>query len=621
MKPRVFEYRKFVIAGIALLVVVTYVWRLAYLQLGEEDFGKKAEDNALLNRVVYPSRGVIYDRNGALLVYNQPAYDVMVVLKEMSGLDTLDFCRTLDITRKEFDDRMAYIKDPMRNPAYSRHTQQLFLPQLSSEEYSVFQEKMFRYPGFYVRKRSVRQYAGSSAAHILGDVAEVSQKEIDKDDYYAPGDYIGKQGVERSYEDVLRGVKGVEVLLRDSRGKICGPYKNGEYDVKPISGKNLTLSIDLELQELGERLMENKLGSIVAIEPSTGEILCMVSSPTYDPRLLEGKNRGKRMLLMGRDPNKPLINRAIQGVYPPGSTFKTAQGLTFIQEGIISPSTMYGCSGGFRFKGMKVGCHAHGSPIQLEPALATSCNAYFCWGLYYMLNNRKNYTDIQDAMTRWKDYMVSMGFGYKLGVDLPSESRGFIPNSSYYDSAYRGNWNPLSVISISIGQGEVTLTPLQIANLGATIANRGHYITPHVVKAVDGEPLPDSLLVEHRTMVDRKWYDNIVRGMRMAVTSGTCRGANSSFYEVCGKTGTAQNRGKDHSAFMGFAPMKDPKIAIAVYVENGGFGATYGVPIGALMMEQYLTDSLSESSRAKADEIRKRVIVSTSTDYLLKSSR
>jgi len=616
MKSQRYEYRKFVLGAIAFFIVMAYVARLAFLQLGDGNYKESADMNAFLNKVIYPSRGVIYDRKGELLVYNQPAYDVMVVLREVKNLDTLDLCNSLGITRQYFDERMAYLKDPMRNPGYSTYTQQLFLGQLPTEEFSFFQEKMFQYAGFYVRKRSIRQYSGPNAAHILGDVAEVSQREIDKDDYYIPGDYIGKQGVERSYEEVLRGDKGVEVLLRDSRGRIRGSYKNGEYDVDPVAGKDLTLSIDLELQKLGERLMENKLGSIVAIEPSTGEILCMVSSPTYDPRFLEGKYRGKRMLMMGRDPNKPLINRAIQGVYPPGSTFKTSQGLTLLQEGIITPSTSYPCSGGFRFRGMKVGCHAHGSPIPLEPALATSCNAYFCWGLYYMLNNRSEYADIQDAMTRWKDYMVSMGFGYKLGVDLPGESRGFIPNAGYYDSAYKGSWNPLSVISISIGQGEVTLTPLQIANLGATIANRGHYITPHIVKEIGGEPLHDSLLVEHRTMVDREWYDNIVRGMRLAVTGGTCRGANSALYDVCGKTGTAQNRGKDHSAFMGFAPMNEPKIAIAVYVENGGFGATYGVPIGALMIEQYLTDSLSEASKVRANEIQKRVIVDTNTDYI-----
>lgn len=619
MKSQVFEHRKYVLGGIACLIVVTYIVRLAFLQLGDGNYKESADSNAFLNKVIYPSRGVIYDRKGSLLVYNQPAYDIMVVLREVKDLDTLDLCKSLGITKEYFDERMSYLKDPMRNPGYSTYTQQLFLGQLPTEEFSYFQEKMFQYEGFYVRKRSIRQYAGPDAAHILGDVAEVSRKEIEKDDYYEPGDYIGKQGVERSYEEILRGEKGVEVLLRDSRGRIRGSYKDGAYDVRPEPGKDLTLSIDLELQKLGERLMKNKLGSIVAIEPATGEILCMVSSPTYDPRFLEGKYRGKRMLQMGRDPNKPLINRAIQGVYPPGSTFKTSQGLTFMQEGIILPSTPYPCSGGFRYKGMKVGCHAHGSPLPLQPALATSCNAYFCWGLYHMLSNRRNYDSQDEAMTRWKDYMVSMGFGYKLGVDLPGESRGFIPNAGYYESAYKGRWNPLSVISISIGQGEVTLTPLQIANLGATIANRGHYITPHVVKEIGGEPLPDSLLVEHTTMVDRKYYDYIVEGMRMAVTGGTCRGANSSLYEVCGKTGTAQNRGKDHSAFMGFAPKDNPKIAIAVYVENGGFGATYGVPIGALMMEQYLCDSLSAASQAQARAIQERSIVNTSTDYIFDS--
>ncbi len=617
MKHHTFDNRKFVLGGIALFVVLAYIVRLAFLQLSDTDYKKSADSNAFFNKVLFPARGAIYDRKGELLVYNRPAYDVMVVLRELEeDLDTASLCHTLNITIDQYNERMAYLKDKRRNPGFSYYTHQMFLGQIPAEEFSVFQEKLYRFKGFYVRKRDSREYTSGNAAHILGDVAEVSKRDVERDEYYDPGDYIGKQGVERSYEEVLRGEKGVEVLLRDARGRIRGSYQNGIHDVKPIPGKNITLSIDLKLQQLGERLMEGKLGSIVAIEPSTGEILCMVSSPTFDPRLMDGKYRGKRMLQMGRDPNKPLLNRAIQGTYPPGSTFKTAQGLTLLQEGIITTQTPYPCSGGFRFKGMKVGCHAHGAPIPLEPAIATSCNAFFCWGLYHMLGNRKNYPDIATAMTTWKDYMVSMGFGYKLGVDLPGESRGFIPNAAYYDKAYRGSWNPLSVISISIGQGEVTLTPLQIANLGATIANRGHYITPHVVKYIDGQPLADSLLVPHHTKVDTKWYNNIVSGMRMAVTGGTCRGANSPHYEVCGKTGTAQNRGKDHSAFMGFAPKDDPKIAIAVYVENGGFGATFGVPIGALMMEQYLTDSLSTLSQAKADALQQRHLIDASTEYL-----
>lgn len=605
MKDHILESRKFVIGGIALIIVVTYIIRLAFLQLMSEDYKTYADSNAFLNKVLYPSRGGIYDRNGTLLVYNQPAYDIMVVMREVSGLDTLDLCRTLGMTKEEFDNRMSVIKDRNKNPGYSTYTQQLFLGQIPAEEFSVFQEKLFRFRGFYVRERAIRRYRYSHAAHVLGDVAEVSPADIESDEYYQSGDYIGKQGVERSYEKYLRGEKGVEVLLRDARGRIQGHYKNGEKDRRPVPGKDVTLSIDLELQKLGERLMEGKKGSIVAIEPKTGEVLCMVSAPTYDPRLMEGKQRGKMMARMGRDPLKPMINRAVLGTYPPGSTFKTSQALTFLQEGIITASTAYPCSHGFRFGRLKVGCHGHAAPLPLQPAIATSCNGYFCWGLYYMFGNRKKYSSVQDAMTRWKDYMVSMGFGYKLGIDLPSEARGMIPNAQYYDKAYRGSWSGLTVVSISIGQGEVLLTPLQIANLGATIANRGYYITPHVVKHVEGAQLADSLLEKHKTMVDSKYYEYIVGGMRKAVTGGTCRAADNSMYEVCGKTGTAQNpHGKDHSAFMGFAPMNDPKIAIAVYVENGGWGANYGVPLGALMMEQYINGGLSPESERKAEEFQ-----------------
>ena len=423
------------------------------------------------------------------------------------------------------------------------------------------------------------------------------------------GDYIGIQGVERSYEKQLRGEKGVEVLLRDAHGRIQGRYMDGEYDRTPVPGKNLTLGIDVKLQQLGERLLEGKIGSIVAIEPSTGEILCMISSPTYDPHLMIGRQRGKNHLELSKDSWKPLLNRAISGTYPPGSTFKTSQALTFLQEGIITPETSYPCYHGFVFGGLRVGCHSHGSPLPLVPAIATSCNGYFCWGLYHMLGAKKKYGSVQKAMTVWKDHMVSMGFGYRLGVDIPGEKRGMIPNAAYYDKNYRGSWNGLTVISIAIGQGEVTLTPLQIANLGATIANRGHFITPHVVKEVEGEELDSLYRFPRKTDVDREYYEVVVKGMRQAVLGGTCRGANIPGIEVCGKTGTAENRGHDHSVFMGFAPMDQPKIAIAVYVENGGFGAVYGVPIGALMMEQYLNGKLSPESEARAAEFQARRIM------------
>ena len=607
MKNHTYEYRKFVIAGIAFIIVVSYIIRLAFLQLSDGEYKSRADNNAFFNNVIFPSRGVIYDRNGELLVYNQPAYDIMVVMREVNNLDTLDFCNTLGITKQQFDQRMELIKDRNKNPGYSTYTQQIFMGQIPSQDFSIFQEKLFRFHGFYVRERTIRRYATDNCAHILGYVAEVTKKEVENDEYYDSGDDIGRDGVERSYEADLRGVKGVEVLLRDARGRIQGHYRNGALDRKPVPGKNLTLSIDSKLQALGERLMEGKLGSIVAIEPKTGEILCLVSSPTYNPHRMEGKQRGAYIMEMQKDPMRPMLNRAISGIYPPGSTFKTSQGLTFLQEGIITSSTSYPCSRGFLCGGMRVGCHGHPAPLPLIPAIATSCNGYFCWGLYHMLNNRSKYKTIQEAMTTWKDYMVSMGFGYKLGVDMPGEVRGMIPNADYYDRRL-GTWNALGVISIAIGQGEVALTPLQIANLGATIANRGYYITPHIVKDVEGGQLADSLLVKHHTKVDSSYYNMVAEGMRKAVTGGTCRSANNAQYEVCGKTGTAQNRGQDHSAFMGFAPKDNPQIAIAVYVENGGFGAHYGVPIGALMMEQYINGELSAASEAKAASFQSRHI-------------
>ena len=611
MKDHSLDNRRYVIGGVAILIIVVYIIRLFMLQITSDDYKKSADSNAFLKKIEYPSRGVITDRNGKLLVYNQPAYDIMVVMNEAKDhLDTLDFCESLNITREEFDYRMETIKDRNKNPGYSRFTQQLFMSQLSDRDFSVFQEKMFRFPGFYVQRRTIRQYQYNMAAHVLGDVAEVSPADIEEDDYYQPGDYIGKLGVERSYEKQLRGEKGMQILLRDAHGRIQGRYQNGKFDRRPVAGKNLTLSIDADLQALGERLMEGKIGSIVAIEPSTGEVLCMVSSPSYDPRMMVGRQRSKSHRLLSQNVWKPLLNRSIMGQYPPGSTFKTTQGLTFMTEGILHPThTTYPCGHGFNFKGLHVGCHGHASPLPLVPALSTSCNGYFCWGLYHMINtNVSKYGSVQNAMNKWRDYMVSMGFGYKLGVDLPGEKRGLIPNAAFYDKAYKGSWNGLTIISIAIGQGEVNATPLQIANLGATIANRGWFITPHVVKKVQGEPLDTAFTKRRHTMASRESYDYVVQGMRASATGGTCKALAHYDFMACGKTGTAQNRGHDHSVFMGFAPMDKPKIAVAVYVENGGWGATYGVPLGGLIMEQYIHGKLSEASKKKADEFQHRHI-------------
>ena len=599
------ENRKYVIASVVVGIVIAYILRLFSLQIVSDEYKLHADSNAFLKKTQYPARGVIYDRNDSLLVYNQPAYDVTFIPREVKGLDTLDLCETLGITRESFEQRMKELRN---TPGYSYYTHQTLMTQLSGEEFSIFQEKLFRFPGFYTQRRSIRQYTCDVGAHVLGDIAEVSKRDMENDDYYKRGDYIGKQGIERSYEEQLRGEKGVEILLRDVHGRIQGRYMDGAMDIPSTPGKNLQLGLDIRLQALGERLLEGKIGSIVAIEPKTGEVLCMVSAPSFDPHLMTGRQRGANQLELSRDGWKPLLNRAIMGTYPPGSTFKTSQALTFLEEGIVTEHTAYPCHGGFVHRGLRVGCHAHASPISIVPSLATSCNAYYCWGLYYMIGSRSKYGSVQNAMNRWRDYMVSMGFGYPLGVDLPGEKRGLIPNAEYYDKAYRGSWNGMTIISISIGQGEVNLTPLQIANLGATIANRGYFITPHVVKGVEGEPL-DSLYTTRRyTMASQKNYDIVVKGMREAVLNGTCRAANLPGIEVCGKTGTAQNRGKDHSIFMGFAPMDDPQIAVAVYVENGGFGATFGVPIGALIMEQYINGELSPESQAKVDYIRERPI-------------
>jgi len=603
------ENRRFVIGGVALAIVLVYIIRLFTIQLLSDDFKKNADSNAFLKKIDYPSRGAIYDRNGKLMVYNQPSYDIMVVMNEAKGhIDTLELCNALGISKEYFVKRMDDIKDRNKNPGYSRFTEQLFMTQLSDREFSVFREKMFRFPGFYVQKRSIRQYTYPYAAHVLGDIGEVSVSDIEEDNYYQPGDYIGKLGVEKYYEKELRGEKGVQIMLRDAHGRIQGSYHNGKFDRRPVAGRDLTLSIDVKLQALGERMLQGKIGSIVAIEPATGEVLAMVSSPTYDPRNLVGRQRSKAHAALSRNVWKPLLNRSIMGQYPPGSTFKTTQALTYQTEGIITPNTMFPCHHGFSYRGLHVGCHGHASPLNLIEAISTSCNGYFCWGLYYMLGNRRKYGNVQKAMDRWRDYMVSMGFGYKLGIDLPGEKRGLIPNASFYDRAYHKSWNGLTVISIAIGQGEVNLTPLQIANLGATIANRGYFYTPHVVRKVQGLPLDTAFTHRHRTMASVRSYSAVVAGMRSSALKGTCKALGHLPFTVCGKTGTAQNRGQDHSVFMGFAPMDNPKIAIAVYVENGGFGADFAVPIAGVLFEQYMTGKLSPSAERMATALQNRRI-------------
>ena len=589
------EKRKYVIGGFLVLIALIYLIRLFDLQIQDGRYKASADSNAFLKKTVYPSRGLIYDRNGELVVYNQPAYDVMLIPRDVQPFDTADFCRTLNITPQQLEKRFADMRDKRLNPGYSSYTPQKLISQLSSQDYGRLQEKLYRFPGFFIQKRILRQYNHSTAANVLGNIRGVSAKDIQNDDYYTQGDYTGDLGVEKSYEPYLRGQKGFEILIRDARGRIQGRYEDGAHDIDPIAGRDLKLSLDVKLQEYAESLLVGKRGAVVAIEPATGEILCMASNPTYDPRLLVGRERGNNYKALLDDDSYPLFDRAIQASYPPGSTFKPTQGLIFLEEGIIDLNSTYPCHGGYINGGLKVGCHAHGSPLPLRPALQTSCNAYFCWGFKSMIDRRSKYGSSASAFEVWKNHLVSMGYGYRLGVDLPGETRGFLPNAKFYDKFYKeGRWSANTIISVSIGQGEVLATPLQIANLGAMIANRGWFITPHVVKQIQDTVMPPQYLERRYPTVDQKWFEPIAEGMRMAVTGGTCRKANLPDIAVAGKTGTAQNpHGNDHSAFMGFAPYENPRIAIAVYVENGGWGADYGVPIGSLVMEKYLKGEIA----------------------------
>ncbi len=599
------EKRKYIIGGFIVVIALIYLVRLFDLQIQDSRYKASADSNAFLKKTVYPSRGLMYDRNGELVVYNQPAYDVMLIHRDVQPFDTLDFCRTLNITPEDLAKRFADMRDKRLNPGYSAYTPQRLIAQLSSQDYGRLQEKLYRYPGFFIQKRILRQYNHPTAANVLGNIREVSAKDIERDDYYSPGDYTGDLGVEKSYETYLRGQKGVEILIRDARGRIQGRYEDGAHDIAPVSGRDLRLSLDIKLQEYAESLLVNKRGAVVAIEPATGEILCMASNPSYDPRLLVGRERGKNYKALVDDESWPLFDRALQASYPPGSTFKPTQGLIFLEEGIIDLHTNYPCHGGYINGGLRVGCHAHGSPLPLLPALQTSCNAYFCWGFKSMIDRRSKYGSSANAFEVWKNHLVSMGYGYKLGVDLPGESRGFIPNAKFYDKFYKeGRWSANTIISVSIGQGEILATPLQIANLCAMVANRGWFITPHVVKQIQDTILPPEYLEKRFPTIDQKYFPPIAEGMKMAVTGGTCRRAYLPDIVVAGKTGTAQNpHGNDHSAFIGFAPFDNPQIAVAVYVENGGWGATYGVPIGSLVIEKYLKGHIAPDRKGMEEQM------------------
>ncbi len=586
MRNDSFQNRRWILAVIFSVVIVVYIIRLFSLQIIETKYKIGAESNALLRKTIYPTRGLIYDRNNNLLVYNRPAYDVAMIPREITNLDTLEFCRMLHISQEDFDERMADIKDRRKNPGYSTYTPQLFITQLTAEEIANVQQSIFKFPGFYIQNRTLREYRYPYAAHVFGSIGEVSQNDLDRDSYYSLGDYSGRDGIEYTYEKHLRGEKGVEILLRDSRGRIQGKYKNGEADVLAVAGKNLTLTIDISLQKLGEQLLNGKIGSMVAIEPQTGEILAMVTNPAYNPSELVGRARSKGYVKLVSDPTKPLLNRATLAQYAPGSTFKLLQALVCQQLGGISAHTYFPCSGQ---DSRPIRCtHSHGSPVGLLNAIEQSCNPYF-WHAFRSSLEKDGYGEkninFKNNFDAWKNTMHSFGFGNRLeDSDVFKQAKGNLPTEKYYNRYFgETGWRALTIRSLSIGQGEILVTPLQLANAMATIANEGYYITPHLNKT-------DSMLLKkHVVAVDPSYFPIVKEGMWRVFEYGTGRHYKIPEVSMCGKTGTVQNNlGKDHSLFVGFAPRENPTIAIAVVVENAGFGATWAAPMASLMMEQYV---------------------------------
>ncbi|MCL2435027.1 MAG: penicillin-binding protein 2 [Lentimicrobiaceae bacterium] len=593
------DIRYRIIVFIILIVTLVFLVRLFHLQVLDPSYGERAEKNALRSIVEHPARGLIYDRNDSLLVYNDAAYDLMVVPGEMRAFDTADLCRILNISQQELMKRIEKARK------YSKQSPSLVAQQMSKSDYGYLQEKLYKFPGFFVQNRTLRHYPKPIAAHILGYVGEVDEKILEENNYYQLGDYIGISGIEKAYEQELRGTKGKRIVFVDVHSRVIGSYKNGEEDELSVQGQSLWSTLDGALQEYGEKLMHNKRGSIVAIEPATGEILCIVSMPTYDPNLLVGSARSKNYNALTQDLNRrPLFNRALQAMYPPGSTFKLASALIALEEEVITPRTIYSCGGGYNMGSHTVKCHPHAGNPDLIYAITTSCNTYFCRSFYNTLSNRKRYKNIQEAYQAWKDHINALGFGVKFDSDLPYETRGIIPSVEYFDKLHRKSWHANSIISMSIGQGEAAVTPIQMANFVAIIANKGFYYKPHVIKAIDTKDTPNDRYPEKVDChFDKKHFDAILEGMEQAVLIGTGRIAQIPGIKVLGKTGTAQNpHGKDHSVFVSIAPKEDPKIVVFCLVENGGFGATVAAPIASLITEFYL------NREVKRKDLEKRII-------------
>lgn len=589
--------RKILLPSVIIVAALLLVIRIFYLQVIDDTFKLKSDNNAIKIKYDYPERGYIYDRNGKLLVANQASYDIMVIPRELKNIDTLEFCQLLNITKED------YIKTIAKAKIYSPRLPSVFLPQLNKSEFAAFQEKIRKFEGFYVQKRSLRDYEVDFGANVFGGITQVNEKLIAKNPYYNSGDLIGSQGVEESYEEVLRGIKGVKYIQKDKYNREIGSYKDGKYDTIAVQGEDINLTLDAELQKYGEQLMINKRGGIVAIEPKTGEILALVTAPSYDPSILVGRQRSKNYTLLYYDSiAKPLYDRGLLAEYPPGSPFKILTGLIGLQEGVVDEQTTYMCHHGFSYaRGRFMKCHGFG-PHQLRNGIYNSCNTYFA-NVY--LKTIAKYAKPSHAVDVWSDHVKSFGLGDYMGYDLPTGKRGNVPDSKTYKKIYpNGGWRGTTIISNSIGQGEVLMTPIQLANMMATVANEGYYYTPHIIKKIKGESIDKKFTEKHVTTIDKKYFKPMISGLFDVYNLGTASSLRVEGIDIAGKTGTAENYTKiggkrikleDHSIFVAFAPKDNPKIAIAILVENGGYGAAIAGPIASLMIEKYLRKKISRT--------------------------
>ena len=593
--------RKVLLPSLIIIATALLVIRLFYLQVINDSFKLKSDNNAIKIKYDYPERGYIYDRKGKLLVANQPSYDIMVIPREIKNLDTLEFCELLDVTKEDFIKKIAKAK------VYSPRLPSVFLAQLNKKEFAAFQEKIRKYEGFYIQKRSLRDYQVNFGANVFGFITQVNDKLIAKNPYYNSGDLIGRQGVEESYEEILRGIKGVKYYQKDKYNREIGSFKEGKYDTVAVQGKDINLTIDLELQKYGEELMINKRGGIVAIEPKTGEILALVTAPSYDPSILVGRQRSKNYTLLYHDSiAKPLYDRGLLAEYPPGSPFKILTGLVGLQEKVINEQTTFMCHHGFSYaRGRFMKCHGFG-PHQLHNGIYNSCNTYF--GNAYMRTINK-YVSAPYAVDVWSKHVKSFGLGQFMGYDLPTGRKGKVPDSKTYKKMYPDwRWDSKTIVSNAIGQGEVLMTPIQLANMMSAVANEGYYYTPHIIKRIKGEKIDAKFTTKHVTSIDKKYFKPMISGLFDVYNLGTAHGLNVEGIDICGKTGTAENFAKiggvrtkleDHSIFVAFAPKDNPKIAIAILVENGGYGATIAGPIASLMIEKYLRNKITRTDLEK----------------------